>query len=104
MCFWMRDPILLCAQGSFWINLREKGQPVKMSIATVNGIEVQAGRKVSLSAQGVGESTVTSLPNVISVSALPDFRSSIPTSGDCKAFDDELQGIPFRTGKKRSSY
>jgi len=75
--------------------LKQKGQPVKMSIATVNGIEDQAGRKVSLSVQGVKESAVISLPNVISVSTLPNFRSSIPTSGDCKVFADVLQGVTF---------
>ena len=47
--------------------LQVKGQRVQSSLATVNGMEIRAGRQADLDIQGVGEQAVNQLPNVISV-------------------------------------
>ena len=46
--------ITLCTEGQFG-KLKLIGEPVRVSLATINGMETRAGRRVSLSTQRVGE-------------------------------------------------
>ena len=71
----------LCTDGLI-DKLKARGEPVRISLATVNGMETQVARRVGLSSQGFDEDAVIHLPKVISVTSLPGLRSSIPTSRD----------------------
>ena len=75
--------------------LQVKGQRVQYSLATVNGMEVRAGRQADLNIQRVGAQAVIQLPNVISVPALPELHSSIPNRKDCSMYSEVLEGVVF---------
>ena len=75
--------------------LQVKGQRVQYSLATVNGMEVRAGRQADLNIQRVGEQAVIQLPNVISVPALPELHSSIPNGKDCNIYSEVFEGVVF---------
>ena len=84
----------LCTEGLFG-KLKLRGEPVQVSLATINGIETRAGRRVSLSTQGVGEQAVIQLPNVISVPTLPELQSSIPSNKDVSKYQKVLERVTF---------
>ena len=75
--------------------LKVRGQKVQFSLATVNGMEVRKGRRADLTVQGFGEQTAIQLSNVISVPVLPELLSSIPSSKDCHAYPEVLEGVTF---------
>ena len=84
----------LCTDGLI-DKLKARGEPVRISLATVNGMETQVARRVGLSAQGFDEDALIHLPNVISVTFLPGLRSSIPTSRDLGLYPEMLKGVTF---------
>ena len=58
-------------------------------------METRAGRRVSLSTQGVDENAVIQLSNVISVLTLPERQSSILSKKDVSKYQEVLKGITF---------
>ena len=86
--------ITLCTEGLL-DKLKLRGEPVQVSLATINGIKTRAGRRVSLSTQGVDENAVIQLSNVISVPTLPELQSSIPSNKDVSKYQEVLKGITF---------
>ena len=79
--------------------LKVRGQKIQFSLATVNGMEVRNGRRADLTVQGFSGQAAIQLSNVISVPVLPELRSSIPSSKDCQAYPEVLEGVTFPSFK-----
>ena len=72
-----------------------KGKAVTFLLSTINGTDCKRGQEVSLTVQGCGEQAVIDLPNVITVSELPELKSSIPVAQDTVTYADVLNGVTF---------
>ena len=84
----------LCTE-SLKNRLIAKGKAVTFSLSTINGTDRKRGQEVSLTVQGCGEQAVIDLPNVITVSELPELKSSIPVAQDTVTYADVLNGVTF---------
>ena len=84
----------LCTE-SLKNRLIAKGKAVTFSLSTINGTDCKRGQEVSLTVQGCGEQAVIDLPNVITVSELPELKSSIPVAQDTVTYADVLNGVTF---------
>ena len=75
--------------------LKSREEPVQVLLATMNGMETGASRRVNLSTQGIEKHAVIHSSNVTSVPILPKIRSSIPSNKKVRKYQEVLKGVTF---------